>query len=252
MINCRSLNTDDNDAETTSDIINRVSDLITTLLSTHHINEKRAQEGKPLANCVLFRGCSRAPDFPEFDSFHNLNWNPVMMARTCIISGIGQSLDFEIIEAPIEEICIEDVSSIEKDLSLFLDNLRSHPDCTLAFFHIKSVDEASHEQDYLYKVSLIESIDRIIGIAIQKLTKEFESDEFRIVVTGDHSTLCRIGEHSCEPVPFLVSEPLIHSNCKIIENHRLQISISKCFSSNNIGRFSGESVIGFLENLLLN
>lgn len=172
------------------------------------------------------------------------------MARTCIISGIGQSLHFETISAPIEGAFVENEASIEKDLSLFLDNLHTHTDCKFAFFHIKSVDESSHDQDYVHKVNLIESIDRIIGIVIQKLMKKFESDEFRIVVTGDHSTLCRIGEHSCEPVPFLISRPLIHANPEISENYGLKIS--KCFSSNNIGRFSGESVIDFLENILLN
>lgn len=250
MIKCKSLTTDDKDAEATSDIVNRVSDLISMLLSTHYINEKRSQDGKPLANCVLFRGCSRAPDFPKFDSFHGLDWNPVMMSRTCIISGIGQSLHFGTIAAPIENAFLENESSIEKDIYLFLDNLLTHPDCKFSFFHIKSVDESSHDQDYVHKVNLIESIDRIIGIVIQKLMKEFESDVFRIVVTGDHSTLCRIGEHSCEPVPFLVSGPLIHANLEISENN--ESKISKCFSSNNIGRFSGESVIDFLENILLN
>lgn len=250
MIDCKSLTTDNKDAEATSDIINRVSDLITVLLSTHSINEKRSRDGKPLANCILFRGCSRAPDFPKFDSFHDIDWNPVMMARTCIISGIGHSLNFRTISAPIEDGFVENESSIEKDVSLLLDNLHNHPDCKFAFFHIKSVDEAGHEQDYAHKVSLIESTDRIIGTVIQKLMKDFESDEFRIVVTGDHSTLCRMGEHSCEPVPFLVSGPLIHLNPEISENDGSKIS--KCFSSKNIGRFSGESVIAFLENLLLN
>ena len=248
LIKCRALFPDDKDAESTSEIINLTSDLITSLLSKHHINEKRAQLGKAPANVVLFRGCSRAPDYPKFDSLRGVDWNPLMMARTCIISGIGQSLGFTSIAVPNIEELIENDLSIETDLSFFIDNFHSHVDCKFAFFHIKAVDEASHEQDYTHKQYLIESIDKVLGIIIEKLKNEFKSDEFRIVVTGDHSTLCRIGEHSCEPVPFLVSGSLSHSNTNIWAND--EPKLSKCFSSKSIGRFSGESVIDFLENLI--
>lgn len=231
-------------------MVNRVSDLITSLLSEHQINEKRIREGKPPANVVLFRGCSRAPDFPRFDSFHNVDWKPLMMARTCIISGIGQSLGFTSISELNDSEFPEAESVIEKDLNLFIENIHIHADSRFAFFHIKDVDEASHEQDYHHKKALIESIDRIIGDIIERLKDEFKSDEFRIVVTGDHSTLCRIGEHSCEPVPFLVSGSLSHSNPNIYTNDKDESKLSKCFNSKSIGRFSGESVIEFMRNLI--
>ena len=248
LIECRSISPDDKAADATSYIINRVSDMITALLSKHYINEIRALNGKPLANVILFRGCSKAPYFPKFDSFHNVDWNSLMMARTCIISGIGQCLNFKIIAIPNDENFIENHLSIEKDMSIFLDNLLGRSDCRFSFFHIKAVDEASHEQDYYHKLNLIQSIDKIIGIVIECLRDKFNSDEFRIVVTGDHSTLCRIGEHSCEPVPFLVSRPLNQSNLDHGENENSKIL--KCFSSNSIGRFSGECAIEFLKNLL--
>lgn len=249
LIKCRALNSDDLNSEITSEIVNTTSDLIIKLLSKHYINQNRTQLGKSPVNAILFRGCSRAPNFPNFDSFHKVDWNPLMMARTCIISGIGQSLGFKMIPPPNDKNLSKNYNNIlEKDILEFLNNIIINKNCKFAFFHIKDVDEASHEQDYVYKKHLIESIDSIIGLLVDNFKNKFDSDEFRIVVTGDHSTSCRIGEHSCEPVPFLVSEALSYSNPKLSLNDKLYIS--KSFSSKNIGRFSGESVVEFLKSLV--
>ena len=48
------------------------------------------------------------------------------------------------------------------------------------FFHIKDVDEASHEQDYSHKSTLINSIDKIIGNMIDKVEN---SDDCSVLLT---------------------------------------------------------------------
>lgn len=234
-------------ADQTSEIVELVSGEIRNLLRTHPLNLERRRKNRTLANVVLFRGCSRAPSFTKFDTFHNVIWNPTLMARTCIISGIGKELGFQICPPIENEHISENNITILQDLSSFIDSLHYNTS-KFAFFHIKAVDEASHDYNFDLKVSLIEQIDQILDFAINKLIGEFDSDEFRIVLTGDHTTLCRIGEHSCEPVPFLISKPLTKNSQFDYDEEK---SISTCFINNNMGRFTGESVVNFLKHIIL-
>ena len=250
MNRCRAVQISDTDAEITSDIVQRVSDEITSLLRWHPINMKRKTQSRPVANRILLRGCSRSPILPNFNFFHNLLWNPSMMARTCIISGIGKELGFDIKPFIDDENFVENESTIFLDLNSCISNLHTQHTCKFAFFHIKAVDEASHDGNINHKIDLIESIDRIRGGIIEKLINEFPFDEFRIVITGDHSTLCRIGEHSCEPVPFLISKPLIKPKPYDSLRRSDYLKLSTCFINNNIGRFTGESVIAFLKHIV--
>lgn len=246
LIKCHALYSDDNNANQSSEIVQRLSDEISRLLSTHPLNLKRSRQGKPVANAILFRGCSRTPDLSDFNEQNCVQWNPAMMARTCIISGIGNGIGFRNISSANHSKEAESLSSILRDMDVFLDDLRVNRSCRFGFFHIKAVDEASHDYDYKQKIELIENIDKIINRVIEKIMTEFISDEFYIVLTGDHTTLCRIGEHSCEPVPFLVSCALSKEQ---IGNHEAQ-KLSKCFINNNLGRFSGKSVIEFLKQIM--
>lgn len=251
LIHCRPLDQNNDEAMLTAEIVQRVSDEITVLLLKHPINLERKNNNKSIANVVLFRGCSKAPNLPSFTSMHKLDFQPLMMARTCIISGIGTELGFKLTPAlwDNQENFIENEDTILADINLFIDDLHEESKCNFAFFHIKSIDEASHDNNFKLKAFLIEKIDLILNNAIGRLINEFKSDEFRIILTGDHSTLCRIGEHSCEPVPFIVSEPLIE--LKNLQNKDQYTStLSKCYLNNNIGRFSGISVMKFIKNIL--
>lgn len=247
MIKCKSLDQNDKNACLTAIIVQRVSDEIESLLLKHPINLDRKRNNKPLANVILFRGCSRAPNLPHFQGL-NFDCKPLMIARTCIISGIGTELGFKLSHLDKDDHFVENEGTILEDMNSFINDLKKQPDCDFAFFHIKAVDEASHDCNFKLKRHLIEKIDLILNKTIERLIKGFESDEFRIVLTGDHSTLCRIGEHSCEPVPFIISEPLI-------EFRNLHLSteasnLSKCYLNNNIGRFSGISVMDLLKNII--
>lgn len=246
LIKCHALLTDDDNANLSSEIVQRLSDEISKILSTHPINLERIKQGKPAANAILFRGCSGTPELSDFNEQNCVQWNPAMMARTCIISGIGSGIGFRNISSVSNSKDLESLSSISRDMDVFLDDLRVNRLSRFGFFHIKAVDEASHDYDFKHKIELIERLDTILNRAIDKIMTEFISDEFYIVVTGDHTTLCRIGEHSCEPVPFLVSCALSKARFDTNESQKL----SKCFINNNLGRFSGKSVIEFLKQIL--
>ncbi|MCH9025316.1 MAG: phosphoglycerate mutase, partial [candidate division Zixibacteria bacterium] len=65
------------------------------------------------------------------------------------------------------------------------------------FVHMKQTDSAGEDGDFDKKVSLIESMDRMIPRAM-KLKPDV------VIVTGDHSTPAIMKKHSWHPVPLLL------------------------------------------------
>lgn len=61
------------------------------LLNDHPINLERKKQGKALANLVLLRGAGVRIDVDSFEKKHQLKG--FMIAPTCIIAGLGLSLD---------------------------------------------------------------------------------------------------------------------------------------------------------------
>ncbi|MCC7569791.1 2,3-bisphosphoglycerate-independent phosphoglycerate mutase [Candidatus Micrarchaeota archaeon] len=66
----------------------------------------------------------------------------------------------------------------------------------LVFLHIKGPDSFSHDKDCKGKKQFVEKVDKFLP----KLTEKADY----IIITGDHSTPCTNGDHSADPVPFLL------------------------------------------------
>ncbi|GMF32768.1 unnamed protein product [Phytophthora fragariaefolia] len=190
------------DAAYSSKVLNAVSTAIHERLSSHPINKAREAENKPPANVVLLRGPGERIDVPTFTEMHGLN--PFMIAPTCIIAGLGMSLGFEIATAP----------GATGD---YHTNLRSKAETALkllrggefdfGFVHVKAVDDAGHDRDVAKKVYFIERADEMISMLLDGIHAESgeEDDEVTIVVTGDHTTPVKYGDHTFEPVPFAIA-----------------------------------------------
>ncbi|KAG7402164.1 hypothetical protein PHYBOEH_005727 [Phytophthora boehmeriae] len=201
LVTSKPLN-DSPEAEYSSKVLNAVSDAIHERLSEHPINKAREAEGKPPANVVLLRGPGERIDVPTFSEMHGLN--PFMIAPTCIIAGLGMSLGFEIVTAPgaTGDYHTNLLSKAETALKLL-----GGGDYDFGFVHVKAVDDAGHDRDVAKKVHFIERADEMISRLIEGIYAECgeESDEVTIVVTGDHTTPVKYGDHTFEPVPFAIA-----------------------------------------------
>lgn len=85
------------------------------------------------------------------------------------------------------------------------------------FIHTKAVDDAGHDRDLDKKIYFLEQIDRMIAMLVRELALRSISNRksFSIVITGDHSTPVQYGDHSFEPVPFVIST--VHSAAQLLE-----------------------------------
>jgi hypothetical protein len=79
------------DAVRTAKLVNELNDAFRAALESHPLNLERAKKGLSVANVVLFRGCGSRIRVPSFNDVHGVK--AFMVAPTCIIAGLGMSLD---------------------------------------------------------------------------------------------------------------------------------------------------------------
>eukprot|EP00735_Rhodelphis_limneticus_P014417 TRINITY_DN8442_c0_g1::TRINITY_DN8442_c0_g1_i1::g.3413::m.3413 TRINITY_DN8442_c0_g1::TRINITY_DN8442_c0_g1_i1::g.3413 ORF type:complete len:550 (-),score=45.26,sp/Q975P3/APGM_SULTO/32.10/9e-69,PhosphMutase/PF10143.4/1.9e-57,Metalloenzyme/PF01676.13/4.2e-09,Metalloenzyme/PF01676.13/1.4e-16 TRINITY_DN8442_c0_g1_i1:261-1910(-) len=173
-----------------------------------------------------------------------------MIAPTCIIRGLAMSLDLDIVTvantsgdyksdllgkgiALVEELAPEWWKTSGKEHNhqkygpgrgAVTDICKVHGDYlddayTFGFLHIKAVDDTGHDRNVALKVKKIEECDQLIGVILENFAAACQQNPdlwFTIVITGDHSTPVRYGDHSCEPVPFTI--------CQISNNSQIPAS----------------------------
>jgi len=192
------------EAEQTSRIINALSEIITQKLIDHPVNQQRAKQGKPKANLVLLRGCGARVKVPSFWERHQMK--SFMIAPTCLIRGLGMSIEMDIINAPgaTGDYHTDLESKANTALATFA---QEEPRYDLGFVHVKAVDDAGHDRSAPLKLEFLKKCDdmvRRIALGLHQLQVK-TGDPFVICVTGDHSTPVAYGDHSAEPVPFAIA-----------------------------------------------
>jgi len=185
-----------------------------------------------------------------FERKHSLK--SFMVAPTAIIAGLGKSLDIEVRVA--EGATGDYKSNFYSKAKTCASILNDHDSLyEFAFLHIKAVDDAGHDKDARLKVKYIEKVDEMIGKLIELISSK---SQIILVVTGDHSTPVRTGDHSFEPVPFVLA-PLAglsanhkkndgEPDCKLLNLIRADTVCrfdENSASQGSLGRFAGAQVM---------
>mmetsp|Transcript_7928 Transcript_7928/g.15403 ORF Transcript_7928/g.15403 Transcript_7928/m.15403 type:complete len:179 (+) Transcript_7928:784-1320(+) len=122
-----------------------------------------------------------------------------MIAPTGIIKGFGVTIGIDIIDVP--GTTGDEHSDFEakyiKAVELFDSGYE------FGFVHIKAIDDMAHDKNTPKRIELIEKVDGIIGRHLATLAER--QHKFVLVFTGDHTTSTHTGEHTFEPVPFVIS-----------------------------------------------
>eukprot|EP00698_Gefionella_okellyi_P022457 TRINITY_DN7450_c0_g1_i3.p1 TRINITY_DN7450_c0_g1~~TRINITY_DN7450_c0_g1_i3.p1 ORF type:complete len:342 (+),score=51.82 TRINITY_DN7450_c0_g1_i3:133-1026(+) len=134
----------------TARLVNELSAELHKALMSHEINAQRAKVGKPVANCVLLRGCGVRIDVEAFEQRHGMK--PFMIAPTAIIAGLGMSIGMEIVRAPGAS---GDYHTDLESKGRVAVHTFATTDCTFGFVHIKAVDDAGHDRNVDLKVYLL-------------------------------------------------------------------------------------------------
>ncbi|OQX56560.1 MAG: phosphoglycerate mutase [Candidatus Cloacimonas sp. 4484_209] len=144
---------------------------------------KEVLKDKYPANFILLRGISKHPDIPTMQDLFKLT--PAAIATYPMYRGLAKLVGMEVLQTGT-------------DISSEFDTLKQNWDKFDFFYlHIKKTDSYGEDGNFEKKVSIIEEVDKYLpSLLAQKPDC--------LVITGDHSTPCRMKSHSWHPVPFLL------------------------------------------------
>ncbi len=172
------------------------------ILNNHYINKKRRKKGLLPANIILTRGAGT--ELPKIQKFHR--WAGV--AYMPLEIGIAKTFGMQPFTFPYtlkNNKAYKDLEKLLKKAAKFSAKTIKKQQGNFDYFyiHFKETDLPGHDNLPEEKKAMIEIIDKYFFSFLLKWAKKHP---FKIIVTGDHATPCKLSSHSADPVPFLISQ----------------------------------------------
>jgi 2,3-bisphosphoglycerate-independent phosphoglycerate mutase len=184
------------EAKVAAVLVNEFTRKSCSVLNHHEVNKKRAAEGKLKANLILSRDASHLlPDF--FNINHRYRVRFTCLADMPVERGIAKLVGMHLVDLPppSKDLKSDCLLRVRKLLDLL-------PRYDCFYIHIKGPDEPGHDGNFKLKTQLIETIDKFL---FGKLLPEIKLNNNIVCVTADHSTPCKLKNHSDDPVPVLIA-----------------------------------------------
>jgi 2,3-bisphosphoglycerate-independent phosphoglycerate mutase len=142
---------------------------------------------EPKANCLTLRGFATDPALPSFKDRYGLR--AACVAVYPMYRGLAQLVGMDVHnfpgEYPADEFAA--MKDIWNDYDFF-------------FVHIKKTDSNGEDGNFDGKVHVIDTVDEALPALL-----DLKPDV--LIITGDHSTPCKLKSHSWHPVPLLLWAP---------------------------------------------
>ena len=185
-------------AQETADLLNELILKSYDILPQAPLNQKRAAEGKDLANIIWPWSGGYRPNMQTLMQQYPSVKSGAVVSAVDLIQGIGKYAGLDIIKVPGATGLWD--TDYEAKTKAALDNLKTKD---FVFLHVEASDEAGHDGDVELKVKTIENLDkRMIG-PIYEETKTWDKPVC-IAVLPDHYTPVEMRIHVGEPVPFII------------------------------------------------
>ena len=166
------------------------------LLSSHPVNIKRMAEGKKPANWIWLWGQGWKPQMPSFAEQYGVSG--AVISAVDLVKGLGKCIGLEVIAVPGATGYLD--TNYQGKAEYGLRALETHE---FVYIHVEAPDEASHEGDPQLKIKAIEQFDElVVGPVLRGLAK---FDDWRVLVTPDHTTSLAKRTHTADEVPFAIS-----------------------------------------------
>lgn len=162
-------------------------------------NQKRIADGLPPANAILPRGAGETPSLQSFRSKWGVNAGCV--AGTGLVKGMTKLMGMEVPDIPGATGYIDtDYLAKAKSTVDLLNN-----NCDFVLVHVEGIDEVSHDKNKEAKIKAIEESSEILT----RHLVENAPDDTVFCVLSDHTTSCRIGDHTADytSVMFFSKKP---------------------------------------------
>jgi 2,3-bisphosphoglycerate-independent phosphoglycerate mutase len=191
------------DGENSQYTANIVNDFLTQshdVLNDSPINSKRKEKGLMPANYVLVRSPGvEKPKLKQYKKWLSVSYMPLEIGFSKLSGMEPFSFDYPKLEGidsyknlydGLKQACEFSVKTIQKNYSKY----------DYAYIHIKETDIPGHDNKPFDKRDMLEYIDQILFGFLRNFAPP---NKIKVVVTGDHSTPCKLKAHSADPVPVL-------------------------------------------------
>lgn len=160
----------------------------TAELFNQWVNAARALlAGHPKANALTLRGFATDPALPGYQELYGLL--AAVIAVYPMYRGVARLVGMQPVEfegdTPADEFRALGTAWVDYDFF---------------FVHVKKTDSYGEDGNFDGKVKVIETVDQAIP-ELMRLNPDV------LIITGDHSTPCKLMSHSWHPVPFLLWAP---------------------------------------------
>lgn len=191
---------DDENSQYSANIVNEFLKKAYEILDKHPVNEQRKKRGLMPANYLLVRGAGiEVPKLKFYKKWIAMVYMPLEIgfANLCGMNVFS----FEYPKLKKLDVYENLYDSLNKACNFSIKVLRkNYKKNDYAYIHIKETDTPGHDNKPFEKKEMLEHIDKTLFRFLRKFAPP---NQIKIVVTGDHSTPCKLKSHSADPVPVL-------------------------------------------------
>ena len=167
------------------------------VLADHPVNVARRRAGNRSASSIWFWGEGKMPALQSFAERFGLSAG--MITAVDLLRGIAELTGMERIEVPGATGYI-DTDYAGKGAAA-ADALDRHD---IIIVHVEAPDECGHNALAKEKTQAIADIDRYVVAPLLEKLRGCKSG-WRMLVSPDHSTPCKVKTHTADPVPFALA-----------------------------------------------
>ncbi|MFH1307696.1 MAG: 2,3-bisphosphoglycerate-independent phosphoglycerate mutase [archaeon] len=222
---CQALDEKEN-TEYTANIVNMFISQSFQVLDKHPVNEQRRKKGMLPANILLTRDAGvEIPKLKQMKKWAGIVYMPLEIG---IAKAAGMDvLDFEYPAFKDYDVYKNLHAGLEKAAKFAKKMLKKK--CRkydYFYIHFKETDVPGHDNKPHEKVKMIEELDKLFFSYLSKLAIKHKA---KVVVTGDHSTPCKMKSHSGDPVPILVCDWHANQEIKFSEKEARKGRLGKIY-----------------------
>lgn len=207
---CKPLDDDEN-SQYSANIANEFVEKAYHVLDNHPVNQERRKKGLLPANYLLIRGAGiEVPKLKIYKKWAAVAYMPLEIGFSRL-SGM-KVYSFEYPELKGFD-AYENLHDGLKEACEFSEKIinKVKKDVDYIYVHIKETDLPGHDNKPLEKKMMLEHIDKTLFKFLRKFAPP---NNIKVVITGDHSTPCKLKGHSADPVPVL-----LYDNSELKEKH---------------------------------
>lgn len=221
--NCKPTDDDENTIYSVN-IVNEFLTKVKDVLKKHPVNLDREKRGLLSANYILVRGAGiEKPKLKQYKKWLSPSYMPLEKGFSAASGMHVTSFEYPALKKldaygnlweGLKKACKFNVKAIKKNYKKF----------DYAYVHLKETDLPGHDNKPIEKKEMIEYIDKVFFGFLRKFAP---SKKIKIVVTGDHSTPCKLKNHSADPLPVLLYNDSVLKEKKFCEREARKGTLGK-------------------------